>query len=145
MGKHGPATQIGAALASGLASLLALRPEDRREVVVCWISAGFAAVFGTPIAGCIFGLDRGTAAALGMVSLVAGAANTPLAASVMAIELFGPAVGPLAALVCIVSFVMAGHRSVFGTQVLGTTKSGSLRARSGAELSHAAVVRAPRP
>jgi len=124
VGKHGPAAQIGAALASRLASLLALCPEDRRKVVVCGISAGFAARFGTPIAGCIFGIGRGTAAALGIVSLVAEAANTPLAASVMAIELFGPAVGPLAALACIVSLLMAGHRSVFGTQLLGTPRAG---------------------
>ena len=43
VGKEGPAAQIGAALASGLASLLLLRRRDHRNLVVCGIGAGFAA------------------------------------------------------------------------------------------------------
>ena len=30
---------------------------DRRKVVICGISAGFASVFGTPLAGAIFGVE----------------------------------------------------------------------------------------
>src|SRR5262249_24371176 len=48
VGKEGPAAQIGAALTSLFADLLHLRDEDRRRLVICGISAGFAAVFGTP-------------------------------------------------------------------------------------------------
>jgi H+/Cl- antiporter ClcA len=303
VGKEGPAAQIGASLASGLASLLRLGPSDRRKIVICGIGAGFAAVFGTPIAGAVFGLevlvlgtlmydvlypsfvagivgyqvatrlgvrhfhqalyelprptegiflktiaagivfglvavlliealglahraarrlplpgwalaagggsllaglawlasprylglgiptleasirgawvpaeawllkivftaislgaggsggivtpiffigatagsalgdllgfDRGTFAAIGMVSLLAGATNAPLAAAIMAIELFGPAVAPFAAISCIVSFVMVGHRSVYPSQRLGIAKTRSVRVRRGAEL-----------
>lgn len=303
VGKEGPCAQIGAALASVLAGALRLRPRDRRKTVICGISAGFATVFGTPIAGSIFGLevlslgvvsydvlypsfvagivghhvatrlgvtyfheslwalptategillktvmagvifglvarlliealrgaeflvhrlpgprpvhalgggvllgalawlvssaylglglqtieasvrgawvsslaflwktvftavslatggsggiitpiffvgstagsavgyllgfDRGTFAAIGMVAVLAGAANTPLSASIMAIELFGSPVGPFAAIACIVSFLVVGHRSVYPSQVVAIAKSASVRVQRGAEL-----------
>ncbi len=70
-------------------------------------------------------------AALGMVALLAGCANTPIAASIMSIELFGPALSPYAAVACIVSFLMVGHRSVYPSQVLSISKSGSIRAGIG--------------
>jgi H+/Cl- antiporter ClcA len=299
VGKEGPAAQIGAALASGVASLFWLRRRDRRTLVICGISAGFASVFGTPIAGSIFGVevlvmgsllyeviypsfvagivayqtsihlgtayfhqtlthvpapterlfltmivagivfglvaliliealrgtdalvtvipgprwavaagggtlvalvawatsprylglgvetleeslrgavipahaflvkilttvlslgsgasggivtpiffvgatsgsvlgsllgyDRAVFAAIGMVSLLAAAANAPIAAAIMAIELFGPGLGPLAAVSCVVSFLVVGHRSVYGSQLLGAAKSRSIRVRS---------------
>jgi hypothetical protein len=63
-----------------------------------------------------------------MVALLAGAANTPIAASVMAIEIFGPQIGSYAAIACVVSFIAAGHRSVYASQILGVTKSSSIHA-----------------
>ncbi len=57
VGKEGPAAQIGAALTSLFADLLRLRDEDRRRLVICGISAGFAAVFGTPVSGALFGIE----------------------------------------------------------------------------------------
>ncbi len=302
-GKEGPCAQIGAGLASKLANLLKFRPDDRKRFVVCGISAGFAVVFGTPIAGAIFGVEAlfvgaivydvlfpsfvagivasgiahwlglayhhsyqqivvsleplllvevifagiffgllalmmiefmnlarrvasrirfsyiwtaatggallvilalvfgrdylglgleqannvidGAAAplfapfakmiftsitlnfggsggtlspifyvgatgghlwatlfhqdvtlfaAIGMVALLAGATNTPISASIMAVELFGPAIVPYAALACVVSFLMTGHRSVYPSQVLAFIKSPALRADTGREL-----------
>lgn len=300
-GKEGPCAQIGAGLASGFGRLLRLEPMDQRKLVICGISAGFATVFGTPIAGALFGIEVlvlgqmlydvlfpsfvagivgyhvatllgvqysyqvgrvipeltswnfvemillgiwcgivalllieamklthgifdklpwpksmnailggvmliligafvskrylglgletidsglrgemlpggaflwkglataitlgcggsggvvtpiffiGTAAgnlfaqflnepyvatfsAIGMVALLAGAANTPIAASVMAMELFGPSIAPHAAVACMVSFLIVGYRSIYPSQVLGMQKSASLQVTTG--------------
>ncbi|MBR4355829.1 MAG: chloride channel protein [Elusimicrobiaceae bacterium] len=62
------------------------------------------------------GVDSATLAALGLVSVLAGAANTPLAASIMAIELFGPAIAPYATVSCVISFLITGQQSVYPSQ-----------------------------
>jgi H+/Cl- antiporter ClcA len=86
------------------------------------------------IFGQLLGFDKAIFSAIGMVSLLAGAANAPISASIMAVELFGPAVGPYAAVACIISFLMTGHRSVFPSQVLAITKSPSLSVATGGEV-----------
>ncbi len=80
------------------------------------------------------GLDTATFAAIGLVAVLAGAANTPIAAAIMALEMFGPALGPYATVACVVSFLMTGHRSVYPSQVLAMAKSPSLRAELGREI-----------
>ena len=57
VGKEGPAAQIGAALTSLFADVFRINDEDRRRLVICGISAGFASVFGTPISGALFGIE----------------------------------------------------------------------------------------
>lgn len=84
----------------------------------------------------IFGLDRATFAAIGMVGLLAGAANTPIAAAIMALELFGPSVGPYAAVACVVAFLMTGHRSVYPSQVLAIKKSPSIDVEVGRQIEN---------
>lgn len=57
VGKEGPCAQIGASITSLFADLLRLSDEDRRRLVICGIGAGFAAVFGTPVSGALFGIE----------------------------------------------------------------------------------------
>lgn len=61
-------------------------------------------------------VDPATLAALGLVSVLAGSANTPLAASIMAIELFGPDIAPYATVSCVISFLITGQQSVYPSQ-----------------------------
>ncbi len=56
-GKEAPPVQIGAALASWVSRSLRMDKADRKKLVTCSISAGFASVFGAPIAGSIFGIE----------------------------------------------------------------------------------------
>lgn len=56
-GKEGPSAQIGAAVASALADLFRFSAAQRQRIVICGIGAGFAAVFGTPVAGAILGIE----------------------------------------------------------------------------------------
>ena len=61
-------------------------------------------------------VDSATLAAVGLVAVLAGTANTPIAASVMAIELFGAPVAPYATVACVISFLITGRHSVFPHQ-----------------------------
>jgi H+/Cl- antiporter ClcA len=72
--------------------------------------------------------------AIGFVSLLAGAANTPIAACVMSVELFGPQIAPYAAIACVISFVVTGHRGAFSSQVAAVKKSSSIDIVLGEEI-----------
>jgi H+/Cl- antiporter ClcA len=72
------------------------------------------------------GMDPGVIAAFGFISVVAAAANTPIAAAVMGMEMLPPQVGVYAALCAGTAFLFVGHRSVYASQKLGLSKSGGL-------------------
>lgn len=57
LGKEGPSVLIGAGIASGISDLLKLKDIDRKKAALCGISAGVAAVFGTPLAGAMFAME----------------------------------------------------------------------------------------
>ncbi|WP_288408472.1 voltage-gated chloride channel family protein [uncultured Herbaspirillum sp.] len=61
-------------------------------------------------------------AGIGFVAVFAGAANTPIASTIMAIELFGPDIGPFAALACVVAYLFSGHTGIYHAQRVSQTK-----------------------
>ncbi len=92
----------------------------------------------------IFGLNPATFAAIGLVSVLAGSANTPIAASIMAMELFGTNIAPYATVACVVSFLITGHRSVYPSQVLEVKKSESINVEVGKEIENVLAEVSPR-
>ena len=56
-GREGTGVQMGGAIADQFSRLFRMRRRDHRLMVAIGISAGFASVFGTPLAGAVFGLE----------------------------------------------------------------------------------------
>ena len=88
---------------------------------VFFIGAQAGALLGT-----LLGTDTATMAALGLVAVLAGAANTPLSAIIMAIELFGAPIAPYAAVTCMISFLLSGRQSIYPSQRMSFDKQKEL-------------------
>lgn len=56
-GREGTAVQMGGAIADAFTPLVKATQLQRRTLLLAGISAGFAAVFGTPLAGALFALE----------------------------------------------------------------------------------------
>ncbi|MCP2026136.1 H+/Cl- antiporter ClcA [Flavobacterium sp. HSC-32F16] len=56
-GREGTAVQMGGAIADQLTKIFKLDNAERRILIILGISAGFASVFGTPLAGAVFALE----------------------------------------------------------------------------------------
>lgn len=56
-GREGTAVQMGASLADRVAVRVGLSPTWRRHLLAAGAAGGFGAVFGTPVAGLLFGLE----------------------------------------------------------------------------------------
>lgn len=56
-GREGTALQIAASLADRLTNIFHFKHADRRILLMAGLSGGFASVFGTPLAGTVFGLE----------------------------------------------------------------------------------------
>lgn len=61
-------------------------------------------------------------AGMGFVAVFAGAANTPLTCTLMALELFGSSSGVYTALACVMSYAFSGHTGIYHSQRIETHK-----------------------
>lgn len=61
-------------------------------------------------------------AALGLVAILAGATNTPLACTILGIELFGSHDAVYFALACVVAYGCSGHAGIYASQRVGVRK-----------------------
>jgi H+/Cl- antiporter ClcA len=66
-------------------------------------------------------------AALGFAAVFGGAANTPIACTLMAMEIFGPRIGPYAVVACFMSYYFSGHHGIYASQKIHMKKHEKLR------------------
>jgi H+/Cl- antiporter ClcA/PII-like signaling protein len=64
-------------------------------------------------------------AGIGFVAVFAGAANTPLACTIMGIELFGSAYAVPVAVACFVAYICSGHNGIYLSQRIAVPKRGN--------------------
>jgi H+/Cl- antiporter ClcA len=71
------------------------------------------------------GIPLELGAGVGMAAVFAVASNTPLALSIMAVEVLGAGVLPHVVIVCVVGYLLSGHRSIYPAQRVQRGKGGA--------------------
>ncbi|MFD3163313.1 chloride channel protein [Herpetosiphon sp. NSE202] len=82
----------------------------------------------------LFGLPSDLLAALGLIAVFAGAANTPIACVLMGIELFGSALLVPLMLTTVIAYTISGHRGIYAAQRVGWAKRHNLAEHTGKRL-----------
>jgi H+/Cl- antiporter ClcA len=80
------------------------------------------AALGNALAG-LLGAPTDLFAALGFVAVFAGASNTPIACTLMGIELFGATHGVYLATACFLAYFFSGHSGIYLSQRIAVPKS----------------------
>jgi len=73
----------------------------------------------------LFGLPLELGAGVGLAAVFAASSNTPLALSIMAMELLGAPIFPHVVIVCVLAYLLSGHRSIYPAQRLLSGKGGT--------------------
>lgn len=81
------------------------------------------AALGSALAG-VLGAPVSLFVGLGFVAVFAGAANTPLACTIMGIELFGATHGVYIATACFIAYLCSGHSGIYLSQRVAVSKTG---------------------
>lgn len=117
-GREGTAVQMGGSLAEWLGKLLKVNPIDRKILLICGISGGFGSIFGTPLAGTIFGLE---VLAIGLIShealipaFIASFVGHVVTSSVWGVSHIHYSIGEVPALSAMVLLKVVAASIVFG-------------------------------
>ncbi len=81
-------------------------------------------------------LPVGLLAGMGFVAVFSGATNTPIACTLMGIELFGIESGVYIAIACVTAYVFSGHTGIYDSQIIGTSKSFKYNTEEGSSLGN---------
>jgi H+/Cl- antiporter ClcA len=76
------------------------------------------------VLGRLVGIPIELGAAVGLAAVFGAAANTPLALSIMVVELVGGAVLPYVVIVTVIAYLLSGHRGIYPAQRLLRRKHG---------------------
>jgi H+/Cl- antiporter ClcA len=77
----------------------------------------------------LLGIPLELGAGVGLAAVFAAASNTPLALSIMALELLGGHVFPHVVVVCVLAYLLTGHRSIYPAQRVQNSKGGTRLSR----------------
>jgi H+/Cl- antiporter ClcA len=72
----------------------------------------------------VLGLPLELGAGVGLAAVFGAAANTPLALSIMAVELLGAAIFPHVVIVSVIAYLLSGHRGIYPSQRIFRRKHG---------------------
>jgi H+/Cl- antiporter ClcA len=73
--------------------------------------------------GHVMGVSPAFMATLGFFAVLAGSSNTPIACTLMGIEIFGAELGVYFAITCTVAYLLSGDRGIYSSQLVHTPKS----------------------
>lgn len=83
----------------------------------------------------IIPLPTGLLAGMGFVAVFAGATNTPIACTLMGIELFGAESAVYIAIACVIAYLFSGHTGIYGSQIIEAPKHPVFIRRKGHHIS----------
>ncbi|MCL6599281.1 MAG: chloride channel protein [Alicyclobacillus macrosporangiidus] len=89
--------------------------------------------------GRLFHISPALGAAVGAMAVLASASNTPLTAIAMGFELFGAPAGVYTCTAALAAYLVVGHRSVYGNQVVAGSKSRWLAVQPGVPVNQQQV------
>jgi H+/Cl- antiporter ClcA len=91
------------------------------------------ATLGNALSG-VIPLPMALLAGMGFVGVFSGATNTPLACTLMGIELFGAEPGIFIGVACVVAYIFSGHAGIYNSQVIGSPKTFKAKTSKGRKI-----------